>query len=207
MFFLVPVSHESMTARRWPWVTTSIVALNLIVHVTLLLTANTHELDQVGRRALDFHVAHPKLAEKPPLDRIERALGVKPIPADPHPELSEVLELSGARPAVEDDGVELQGELRDRVRAGSEARAGDAEQHVAHTTRIRQRLDALAGHDPLFRVNGLSAGYGNKEIAVQLALSPKTVEAHKANAMRKLDLSGRIDIVKYAVLQGWLDNT
>jgi len=54
--------------------------------------------------------------------------------------------------------------LRDRVRAGSEARAGDTEQHVAHTTRIRQRLDALAGHDPLFRVNGLSAGYGNKEV-------------------------------------------
>jgi DNA-binding NarL/FixJ family response regulator len=53
----------------------------------------------------------------------------------------------------------------------------------------------------------IAAGYGNKEIAAQLALSAKTVEAHKANAMRKLDLSGRIDIVKYAVLQGWLDNT
>jgi DNA-binding NarL/FixJ family response regulator len=53
----------------------------------------------------------------------------------------------------------------------------------------------------------IAAGYGNKEIAAQLALSPKTVEAHKANAMRKLELGGRIDIVKYAVLQGWLDNT
>jgi DNA-binding CsgD family transcriptional regulator len=30
------------------------------------------------------------------------------------------------------------------------------------------------------------------------------VEAHKANAMKKLDLNGRIDIVNYAVLQGWL---
>ena len=38
------------------------------------------------------------------------------------------------------------------------------------------------------------------------SLSVKTVEAHKANAMRKLGLTGRIDIVKYAVLQGWLDN-
>lgn len=53
----------------------------------------------------------------------------------------------------------------------------------------------------------IASGYGNKEIAAQLALSPKTVEAHKANAMRKLELTGRIDIVKYAVLQGWLDNT
>jgi DNA-binding NarL/FixJ family response regulator len=53
----------------------------------------------------------------------------------------------------------------------------------------------------------IAAGYGNKEIAGQLAVSPKTVEAHKANAMRKLELTGRIDIVKYAILQGWLDTT
>jgi two-component system response regulator NreC len=52
----------------------------------------------------------------------------------------------------------------------------------------------------------IASGYSNKEIAARLALSVKTVEAHKANAMRKLDLNGRIDIVKYAVLQGWLDN-
>ncbi len=51
----------------------------------------------------------------------------------------------------------------------------------------------------------IASGYGNKEIASQLGLSAKTIEAHKANAMRKLDLTGRIDIVKYAILQGWLD--
>ena len=51
----------------------------------------------------------------------------------------------------------------------------------------------------------IASGYSNKEIAGQLSLSVKTVEAHKANAMRKLGLSGRIDIVKYAILQGWLD--
>jgi len=50
----------------------------------------------------------------------------------------------------------------------------------------------------------IAAGYSNKEIAARLALSVKTVEAHKANAMRKLGLNGRIDIVKYAILQGWL---
>jgi DNA-binding NarL/FixJ family response regulator len=53
----------------------------------------------------------------------------------------------------------------------------------------------------------IAAGYSNKEIAGRLSLSVKTVEAHKANAMRKLGLTGRIDIVKYAVLQGWLENT
>lgn len=50
----------------------------------------------------------------------------------------------------------------------------------------------------------IAAGYSNKEIASQLDLSVKTVEAHKSNAMRKLGLNGRIDIVKYAILQGWL---
>lgn len=52
----------------------------------------------------------------------------------------------------------------------------------------------------------IAAGHSNKEIAAHLSLSVKTVEAHKANAMRKLGLTGRIDIVKYAVLQGWLSN-
>ena len=52
----------------------------------------------------------------------------------------------------------------------------------------------------------IAQGYSNKEIAARLDLSVKTVEAHKANAMRKLGLTGRIDIVKYAILQGWLDN-
>jgi DNA-binding NarL/FixJ family response regulator len=51
----------------------------------------------------------------------------------------------------------------------------------------------------------IAIGYSNKEIAAQLSLSVKTVEAHKANAMRKLGLTGRIDIVKYAALQGWLE--
>ena len=52
----------------------------------------------------------------------------------------------------------------------------------------------------------IASGYSNKEIAARLSLSVKTVEAHKANAMRKLGLNGRIDIVKYAILQGWLHN-
>lgn len=50
-------------------------------------------------------------------------------------------------------------------------------------------------------------GWSNKEIAARLDVSVKTVEVHKANAMRKLGLRGRIDIVRYALLQGWLKDT
>lgn len=52
----------------------------------------------------------------------------------------------------------------------------------------------------------ISVGYSNKEIGVRLNLSVKTIEAHKSSAMRKLGMSGRIDIVKYAILQNWLQD-
>jgi DNA-binding NarL/FixJ family response regulator len=52
----------------------------------------------------------------------------------------------------------------------------------------------------------IALGHSNKEIAARLDLSVKTVEAHKANAMRKLDMTSRIDIVRYAMLQGWLQD-
>jgi DNA-binding CsgD family transcriptional regulator len=46
-------------------------------------------------------------------------------------------------------------------------------------------------------------GYTNKEIAARLDLSVKTIEAHKANGMRKLHLSSRYELVRKAVEWGW----
>jgi DNA-binding NarL/FixJ family response regulator len=53
----------------------------------------------------------------------------------------------------------------------------------------------------------IARGYSNKEIAARLDLSVKTIEVHKANAMRKLGLRGRIDIVRFAMIQGWMDES
>jgi DNA-binding NarL/FixJ family response regulator len=50
----------------------------------------------------------------------------------------------------------------------------------------------------------IARGFSNKEIAVQLETSVKTIEAQKASALRKLNISGRNEIVNYAILQGWL---
>jgi DNA-binding NarL/FixJ family response regulator len=50
-------------------------------------------------------------------------------------------------------------------------------------------------------------GYSNKEIAAKLNISVKTVEAHKANSLKKIGLISRIDIVRYALLRGWLNNS
>ena len=53
----------------------------------------------------------------------------------------------------------------------------------------------------------VAVGHSNKEIAERLKISVKTVELHKANAMRKLGLAGRVDVIRYGVLQGWLYDT
>jgi two-component system, NarL family, response regulator NreC len=45
----------------------------------------------------------------------------------------------------------------------------------------------------------LADGLSLKEIAVRLVLSVKTVDAHKTNLMRKLDLHDRSELVKYAI--------
>ena len=91
-------------------------------------------------------------------------------------------------------GQYLDSALTARVTAGFLARDGrKAPQSVATPSDRESEVLRL-----------IAAGYSNKEIASRLTLSVKTVEAHKANAMRKLGLNGRIDIVKYAILQGWL---
>ena len=45
----------------------------------------------------------------------------------------------------------------------------------------------------------LADGLALKEIAVRLVLSVKTIDAHKTNLMRKLDLHDRSQLIKYAI--------
>jgi len=47
-------------------------------------------------------------------------------------------------------------------------------------------------------------GQSNKEIATALGIAVKTVEVHKGNGMRKLDLPDRAALIRYAALQGWM---
>ena len=53
----------------------------------------------------------------------------------------------------------------------------------------------------------VAVGHSNVEIAARLGIAVKTVEVHKTNAMRKLGLTGRVDVIRYGVLQGWLYDT
>jgi DNA-binding CsgD family transcriptional regulator len=42
-------------------------------------------------------------------------------------------------------------------------------------------------------------GLTNREIAVALFMSPRTVETHRANLMRKLNLRTQADLIRYAL--------
>lgn len=99
--------------------------------------------------------------------------------------------------AVAAGGVYLDAAMTSRVADGLLARKAEisSQPHAPISERESEVLRLTA------------VGHSNKEIASQLKISVKTVEAHKANAMRKLGLTGRVDIIRYGVLQGWLYDT
>ena len=88
-------------------------------------------------------------------------------------------------------GQHLDASLATRSTPGILPRRGDHAGPLI-TERERQVLQLMA------------LGHSNKDIANALDVAVKTVEVHKWNAMRKLGLSGRIDVIRYASLQGWL---
>jgi two-component system response regulator NreC len=48
----------------------------------------------------------------------------------------------------------------------------------------------------------IAEGHTNREIAEQLVISVKTVDRHRENIMRKLNLHNRVELVKYAIEKG-----
>ena len=66
-----------------------------------------------------------------------------------------------------------------------------------------ESLEALSEREEEV-LRAVAWGRSNKEIAAELGLSIKTVESYKANALEKLLLHSRADIVRYALGRGWL---
>jgi DNA-binding NarL/FixJ family response regulator len=49
-----------------------------------------------------------------------------------------------------------------------------------------------------------AAGYTNKELSLRLRVGVKTIETYKARAMDKLGFGTRAELVRYAIVKGWL---
>ena len=99
--------------------------------------------------------------------------------------------------AIAAGGVYLDPAMTSRVADGLLARTAEV------SSQPRTAISERESH--VLRL--IAVGHSNKEVAAQLNVSVKTVEVHKANAMRKLGLTGRVDVIRYAVLQGWLYDT
>lgn len=75
-------------------------------------------------------------------------------------------------------------------------RVSDGEERASYdglTNREREVLTLVA------------EGYTNQQIAERLVLSTSTVQTHRANIMRKLNLQNRTELIKYAIRQGLID--
>jgi two-component system response regulator NreC len=62
-------------------------------------------------------------------------------------------------------------------------------------------LDGLTGREQEV-LSLLADGVTNDQIAGSLVISPKTVERHRENIMRKLNLHSRAELVRYAIRKG-----
>ena len=105
-------------------------------------------------------------------------------------------------------------ELLDAIR---HVAGGGAFIRPAVATRLMQdymaRVEQGEEHDSFGRLTDrekqvlilIAGGHTNSQIAQQLIISIRTVESHRANLMVKLGLSGRAELVKYALRKGLLD--
>jgi two-component system, NarL family, response regulator NreC len=72
---------------------------------------------------------------------------------------------------------------------------------AAETVERRRADDPLTDRErEVLRL--LALGHTNQEIAGQLSISVRTVEAHRAHVMQKLRLSTRAELVRYALAEG-----
>jgi two-component system, NarL family, response regulator NreC len=62
--------------------------------------------------------------------------------------------------------------------------------------------DAVLSQRELEVLRLVALGYTNSEIAKRMYISPRTVETHRANLQSKLRLSGRPELVRYALEHG-----
>ena len=107
---------------------------------------------------------------------------------------SSATELTKAIRTVADGGQYLDPALTAKVLLGFGEKTRLRGERASHKLTSREQ-EVL--HD-------IALGYSNKEIAEKLGISVKTIETHKNSSMQKLGLTSRRDIVRYAILRGWM---
>jgi len=109
---LIPIKHENMTARRWPVVTLSLIAINTIVFLFTMtaLDNETPQLGQVKSHILILAALHPELKFAPESQRLVD--GFKQSHPDEWKQVQnpyrDVINAYDAKIKLEDDPAKLQ---------------------------------------------------------------------------------------------------
>jgi two-component system response regulator NreC len=102
-------------------------------------------------------------------------------------------------------GTLLDGELAQAVRAASR---GEQFLSPSLAVRLGELHQSLIGNSLTPRevevLRLIALGHTSVEIAGKLSLSPRTVETHRAHIHKKLGLSTRAQLVRYALRRGLL---
>jgi len=72
------------------------------------------------------------------------------------------------------------------------------DQYLTSSPRAKTKYDSLSDREREV-LKLLADGLTIKEIASNLKLSTKTVDVHKYNLMRKLDIHDRAELIKFAI--------
>ena len=89
--------------------------------------------------------------------------------------------------------------------AEAERRMGEAGKAGEEKTRARRLIDTLSQRERQV-VAGLAHGKPNKTIAYDIGISPRTIEIHRANAMKKLGVRTLPDMLHLAFQAGLMDD-
>ena len=81
----------------------------------------------------------------------------------------------------------------------------DAKRIFLSGTQALVRLPMLQREREVLRL--LALGHTNQEIAKRLFISVRTAETHRAHIMQKLGLGTRAELVRYALVNGLLDES
>ncbi|WP_232318412.1 response regulator [Sphingomonas sp. TDK1] len=88
-----------------------------------------------------------------------------------------------------------------RAVAAAIGRLVDVDRHLKDRTEAETRIAALTAREREV-LEGLAKGHPNKTIAYDLAISPRTVEVHRANLMNKLRVTSLSDALRIAFAAG-----
>jgi two-component system response regulator NreC len=139
--------------------------------------------------------------------QIDSSTGVLFLTQEDSPEQLETAIAAGAR------GYMLKNSAPRQLLAGIRQIATSDDQNARSLSRLVPDLHALALSNNLPRGSALTLreqevmrllaeGRTVREVATELSLSVKTIEAHKLNLMRKLDIHNRSSLIEYAVRVG-----